>query len=258
MDEVAMFIDFENLRYGLLNNHGEEPDIPLLVEKAKKYGRTSVMKAYADFSEHPDELKRQLHVTGIEVINVLAKRRTIMENNKPVVRIKNAADMFMAIDALIEGWQADNNNKKKTFLIVTGDRDYVKLVTQLRNVFGQKVVIVGVPGCIARDLEIAAGECDHIKIEKTPPTDSLIIKKAIIAMIKRGPSPLTFWSPKLIDQWSNDSRQKIPGKAVERRNALTELFNEKVLTVEIFNRGPKGEAKKAILKEKIAKEKGYL
>jgi len=38
-EEVAVFIDCENLRYGLLNLHGTEPDLQALVEKARKYGR---------------------------------------------------------------------------------------------------------------------------------------------------------------------------------------------------------------------------
>ena len=67
-DEVAMFVDLENLRYGLLNQFGLEPDIPGLVAKAKKYGRPTVMRAYADFTEHPAELSRQLQVAGIEAI----------------------------------------------------------------------------------------------------------------------------------------------------------------------------------------------
>ncbi len=258
MSEVAMFIDFENLRYGLLNNYGEEPDITKLVEKAKKYGRPSMMKAYADFSEHPVESQRQLHLAGIEVINVLAKRRIVTHDNKEVERVKNAADMFMALDAIIEGWQADSGSKKKVFLIVTGDRDFVKLVTHLRNIFGQRVVVVGVPGSVARDLEIAAGEFDHIEIAETAPADMTKVKRAIVAMVKKGPAPLTYWSLKIIDQWSNDARHSIPGKAVERRIAIGELVKEGVLTTRLLDRGTKGKATETVLQEQKAQEVGYL
>lgn len=257
-DEVAMFVDFENFRYSLLNNYGEEPEISVLIEKAKKYGRPSRMRAYADFSEHPKDLERQLHVAGIEVINVLAKRRVYTKDNKSVERIKNAADMFMALDAIIEGWEADKSGKKKNFLIVTGDRDFVKLVTHLRNIFGQHVVIVGVPGCVARDLEVAAGNWDHIDVPKSKSADMQIIKKAIIAMVKKGPAPLHYWSFRTIDQWSLDSRQKIPGKAVERRNAIGELKTEGVLKPHVLNLGKKGEVTEAILDEDLARKLGYL
>ena len=55
-DEVAVFIDLENLRYGLLNQYGIEPDFNKIVEKARAYGRLTMMRAYADFSEHPRRL----------------------------------------------------------------------------------------------------------------------------------------------------------------------------------------------------------
>ena len=43
--EVAVFVDLENLRYSLLNLHGEEPDFAALVEKAKEYGRPTIINA---------------------------------------------------------------------------------------------------------------------------------------------------------------------------------------------------------------------
>ncbi len=52
-DQVAVFIDVENLRYGLINNYGIEPDFRAVVQEAQKYGRPSLMRAYADFAEHP-------------------------------------------------------------------------------------------------------------------------------------------------------------------------------------------------------------
>ena len=52
-DQVAVFIDVENFRYGLINNYGIEPDFQTVVQEAQKYGRPSLMRAYADFAEHP-------------------------------------------------------------------------------------------------------------------------------------------------------------------------------------------------------------
>lgn len=106
------------------------------------------MRAYADFTEHPSELNRQLQVVGIEAINTPVKRNTYKRGTQDVERIKNAADMCLALDAIMEAYEADNSGKKKNFLLVAGDRDYVKLVTLLRNRFGQNVVVVGVPGAV--------------------------------------------------------------------------------------------------------------
>jgi len=60
------------------------------------------MKAYADFSEHPSELNRALQVAGIEAINIPVKRTTYDKGDKSVERVKNAADMVLALDAVLE------------------------------------------------------------------------------------------------------------------------------------------------------------
>lgn len=255
-DEVAVFIDFENLRYGLLNNYGQEPDIMALVEKAKKYGRPSIMRAYADFTEHPPEITRRLQVAGVEAINVPVKRSTRSRGGRQVERIKNAADMVLALDAMIEALEADKNRNSKIFLLVTGDADYVKLVTHLRNRFGQRVVIAGVPGSIANDLITAAGEPpDPVEVAAWSPIDRAVLKKALVAMVKRGPAPLTYWSLKIIDQWSQDSRQGIPGNAKEKRDTIAELVNEGVF---VTSAAPTGKAIQAQLDETKAQELGYL
>jgi len=255
-DEVAVFIDFENLRYGLLNNYGEEPNIMALVEKAKKYGRPSIMRAYADFTEHPPEVTRRLQVAGVEAINVPVKRSTYSKGGGQVERIKNAADMVLALDAMVEALEADKNRNQKVFLLVTGDADYVKLVTHLRNRFGQRVVIAGVPGSIANDLITASGEPpDPVEVAAWTPVDKTVLKKALVAMVKRGPAPLTYWSLKIIDQWSQSARQGIPGNAKEKRDAIGELVREGVL---VHANAPTGNAKQALLDEKKAQELGYL
>jgi uncharacterized LabA/DUF88 family protein len=253
-----MFIDVENLRYSLLNTYGQEPDIDAIVEKAKKYGRPSVMRAYADFSEHPPTLTRQLQVAGIEAINVPVKRTTRDIEGKQVERVKNAADMVLAVDALIEAFDADSDGKCKVFLLVTGDRDYVRLVTQLRNRCGQRVIVAGVPGSVAADLVRAAGEEDPVEVPAVEAVDSVTLKKAIVAMVRKGPSPLSYWTLRLIDQWCQDGRQSIPGTAKAKREAIGELKAEGVLIsreIEVPNRGRVTET---VLSEEEAKSRGYL
>src|SRR4030042_810815 len=120
MEEVAMFIDIENLRYGLLNDFGQEPDFKYLVEKAKKYGRPSMMRAYADFTEHPSELNRQLQIVGIEAIHIPVKRNKYTKGKDIIERVKNAADMALALDAITQALEADGSGKRKTFILVTG------------------------------------------------------------------------------------------------------------------------------------------
>lgn len=257
-EEVAMFIDLENLRYGLLNNYGQEPDFAYLVKKAKKYGRPSIMRAYADFTEHPQEITRRLQIAGIESINIPVKRSTYSHGGKQIERIKNAADMVLALDAMIEALEADKSGISKVFLLVTGDRDYVKLVTQLRNRFEQRVVIVGVPGSVAGDIVSAAGEDDPIEVAQLKPVDKQILKRAIVDMVKKGPAPLSYWTLKTIDQWSQDNRQSIPGTAKERRDVIGILVEEGVLTQKEIETKNKGRVISIVLNEKHARQLKYL
>lgn len=121
--EVAVFIDLENLRYSLLNNHGMEPDFQAIVEKAKKYGRPSKMRAYADFSEHPPGINRQLQIAGIEAINIPVKRTSVKRGQSQEIRVKNAADMVLALDAIVEAFDADSlgrNRKSSSSSRATG------------------------------------------------------------------------------------------------------------------------------------------
>jgi uncharacterized LabA/DUF88 family protein len=258
-EEVAVFIDLENLRYGLLNYHGIEPDLQGLVEKAKKYGRPSIMRAYADFAEHPSELNRALQVAGIEAINIPVKRNIYDRGGKSVERVKNAADMVLALDAVLEAIEAYTARQNKVFLIVSGDRDYIKLVTILRNRYEQRVVIVGVPGQVAADLVAAAGgEKDLIEIKQIPKADKQEIKESIVRMVKRGPAPLRYWSVRVIDQWAQDSRHNIPGTAKDKRDAINELLTEQVLIRKERINEKGGKVTEAILNEDKAKEFKYL
>jgi len=260
-DEVAVFIDFENLRYSLLNHYGQEPDFISVVEKAKRYGRPSVLKAYADFAEHPQHLKQRLHVAGIDAINVNVKRIKRPNDPKGIERVKNAADMFLALDAILEAADADASNKVKTFLLVTGDADYIKLVTLLRNRFGQKVIITGVPGTVGADLVAAAGKEDCIEVTKTAPVDKEELKSAIVKMVKKGCTPLKYWTVTIIDQWCQSERQGITGTAKEKRDAIYELVSENVLVkqeIDLKIVGKKGTATEAILDEAKARDLKYL
>ena len=258
-DEVAVFIDVENLRYGLLNHHETEPDFQSIVVKAQKYGRPSVMRAYADFSEHPTVMNRQLQVAGIEAIHIPVKRTVIPRGQTQVERVKNAADMVLALDALVEAYDADSQGKKRTFLIVTGDRDYVRLVTQIRNRLGQTVVIVGVPGSVSSDLVAAAGNDDPIEVPRIPRVDMVALKKAIVVMAKRGPAPLRYWSMRTIDEWCQDRRQAILGNAKERRDAISALKTEGVLLQQEYQDKKRNRVTtETILDESKAKELSYL
>lgn len=254
--QVAVYLDLENIRYSMLNLHGMEPDFRQMLDKIRRYGRPSVMRAYADFSEHP-EIHRHLQIAGFDPINVPVKRISPPSGRGTVERIKNAADMVLAIDVIIDASDAYATGLQKTFYLVTGDSDYIKLVTQLRNKFGQRVVVCGIPGSMSRDLRLAADGEDAFDVPSISPASDEDIKRAIVAMVKRGPASLQFWSMRILDRWCQDERNAIPGTAKQRRDMLTQLREEGVLLQrEIQFRG--STTTETYLDEQKAIETGFL
>lgn len=254
--QVAVYLDLENIRYSMLNLHGVEPDFRQMLDKIRRYGRPSVMRAYADFSEHP-EIHRQLQIVGFDPINVPVRKISQPNIEGAVERIKNAADMVLAIDAIIEASDAYAAGLQKIFYLVTGDSDYIKLVTQLQNKFGQRVVVCGVQGSMSRDLRAAADEEDAIDVPHVSPAPDEDIKEAIVAMVHRGPAPLQFWSMRVLDSWCQDERNGIPGTTKQRRDMLTQLLAEGVL----LQRGIQfqgGSVTETYLDEQAAVENGYI
>ncbi len=159
--EVALFIDFENIRYGLKNNYGREPDPQMLMAKARKYGPVALASAYADFTEHPDYFRRKLEVAGISPRDV-ARR-------SPDVAHKSSSDMAMLMDVIDCLLDHPNVN---TLVLMTGDSDFIRVVARARNRFGKKVVIAGVPGSVSNDLITAADAADPISEPDWAPVNS--------------------------------------------------------------------------------------
>lgn len=152
-NEVALFIDFENVRYGFLNTYGQEPDPQHLMAKARHYGRVVVASAYADFTEHPSYYRRTLEVAGI-LPRDIPKRRTGSH--------KSSADMVMLmdiVDCLLDRPSVD------TYILMTGDSDFIRVVTRARHRFGKEVIIAAVPGTASADLVASADAEDPLIAE---------------------------------------------------------------------------------------------
>jgi uncharacterized LabA/DUF88 family protein len=149
--EVALFIDFENVRYGLKNNYGREPDPQLLMAKARKYGPVALAAAYADFTEHPDYFRRKLEVAGITPRDI--PRRS------PDVAHKSSSDMAMLMDIIDCLLDRPTVN---TLILMTGDSDFIRVVARARHRFNKRVIISGVPGSVSNDLISSADGADPV------------------------------------------------------------------------------------------------
>ena len=74
-DEIALFIDFENIRYSLINVQRREPDPQELIALARRFGTVMVARAYADWSRQPEFFKGSLTAAMIDRVDCPSKVR---------------------------------------------------------------------------------------------------------------------------------------------------------------------------------------
>jgi uncharacterized LabA/DUF88 family protein len=144
--EVGLFIDFENIRYSVLNTYHRELTGSMLIDLGRRYGRVTLARAYADFNEHPERVQRDLQVAGIQA--VASTTHQVGDRPKGGADIEMLADLFETL--------LDRPNLG-TYMLMTGDRRFIRMVTLLRNRGEKEVVISGVRGSVSNDLIEAAG-----------------------------------------------------------------------------------------------------
>ena len=81
-DEIALFIDFENIRYSLLNVQRREPDPQELISIAGRFGPVMVARAYADWTRQPDFFKGSLTAAMIDRVDCPSKVRDRFRQNQ--------------------------------------------------------------------------------------------------------------------------------------------------------------------------------
>ncbi|MGE5334878.1 MAG: NYN domain-containing protein [Nitrososphaerota archaeon] len=81
-DELALFIDFENIRYSMINVQHREPDPQELIGIARRFGTIMVARAYADWTRQPEFFKGSLMAAMIDRVDCPAKvRERFRQNN---------------------------------------------------------------------------------------------------------------------------------------------------------------------------------
>jgi hypothetical protein len=129
---VAAFVDFENIRYSTINSFGQEPNPISWRDKALSYGLMAVARAYADFDQHPPNMRMKLDVAGFEAQHYPAKRTSDAQGRE---KIQSRADLNFVVDVINT---ALTRPDIETFLLFTGDKDFIRLVTTLRNRLGKR------------------------------------------------------------------------------------------------------------------------
>lgn len=220
--EVAVFVDLENIRYSTINSFGREPDPLVWRDKAMKYGLMAVARAYADFDQHPASVRTKLEVAGFEAQHFPAKRTTDSQGRERVV---SRSDLNFAVDIINTALARPDID---TFLLFTGDKDFIRLVTTLRNRLGRRVVICGIPGSISPDLVTSAGEEDHIVLEPCSDNDVAIVRAihTYIGQLHAGFVPTQSHMSRTL--WRFLDRNALPSEHIEAK--IMEFVRKGILT----------------------------
>ena len=221
-EEVAIFVDFENIRYSTINSFGREPNPLQWRDMALTYGLMGVARAYADFDQHPDSVRTRLDVAGFEAFHYPAKRVTDATGRE---RFTSRSDLNMAVDIINTALVRPDIG---TFIIFSGDKDFIRLVTTLRNRLGKRVIIAGVPGSVSPELVAAAGEELLIEMEPSADVDAAVIV-AIDTYIKQlhdGFVPTQSHMSRTL--WRFLDRSLLPSEHIEAK--VMEFLRKGVLT----------------------------
>jgi uncharacterized LabA/DUF88 family protein len=220
--EVAAFVDFENIRYSSINSFGREPDPLAWRDKTLKYGLMAVARAYADFDQHPPQVRMRLDVAGFEAQHYPAKRTSDGLGRE---KIQSRADLNFVVDVINTALARPDI---ETFLLFTGDKDFIRLVTTLRNRLGKKVVICGVPGSVSPDLVVAAGAEDMLQFPQSADIDRQFVQAidSYVRQLHDGFVPTQSHMSRTL--WRFIDRSVLPSEHIEAK--VMEFLRKGILT----------------------------
>jgi|GEM_PF-1843576 len=174
--DVALLIDFENLKWSLQNRYHIAPSLDSLMEAVGEQGRVVVARAYADWTDGRLRLDApNLYGAGIEPVYVPGG-------------VRNSADVRMAVDAVDLCGRFANIT---TFVLVTGDQDLIHALNHLR-LQGRRVVIVGVGYSTSAFLSASADEVMVYERDIQPVDDEAAGQVAAVSAAGAPPLETTY------------------------------------------------------------------
>ena len=126
--EIAVLVDYENLARGVHEERGPHARVKMraLMHEVAGHGRIVCARAYCDWRMFR-YAQRELGELGVEMVDI------------PELRGKNSADIQMVVDAIDI---AIARRHIGTFVLITGDSDFLPLARKLRE-YGRRVVGIG-------------------------------------------------------------------------------------------------------------------
>jgi uncharacterized LabA/DUF88 family protein len=137
-EDLAIFIDWENIYISTVSEYNSKPNVSAILEKSREYGRIVSATAYADWTDGDfRDAPPTLYSNGISPRYISAR---YFPGGKSQKRRTNSIDVMLAVEC---SDFLHNHPQVDTYVLVTGDGDFIPLVSLLRS-RGKKVVVIGV------------------------------------------------------------------------------------------------------------------
>jgi uncharacterized LabA/DUF88 family protein len=194
--DVALFIDWENFKISLAVGQ-RTPNVSALKEEVSNHGRVVIAKAYADWVTRAPELRGasqflndppSLYAAGIEPVFVPTRApspNATNANGMRTGRIKNSVDVKMTADCIEIAHSYPNIG---TYVLVSGDSDFIHVVNALRTM-GKRVVVIGVSWSTSRRLADNVDTLVLYDVDVDPPVVSTEPASPITQATETAPAP---------------------------------------------------------------------
>ncbi|MGH3088957.1 MAG: NYN domain-containing protein [Rubrobacteraceae bacterium] len=137
-EDLAVFIDWENIYISTVSEYGSKPNVSAILEKSREYGRIVSATAYADWTDGDfRNAPPTLYSNGISPRYISAR---YFPGGRSQRRRTNSIDVMLAVEC---SDFLHNHPQVDTYVLVTGDGDFIPLVSLLRS-RGKTVVVIGV------------------------------------------------------------------------------------------------------------------
>ncbi len=145
--DTVICVDTENGYIRLREQHGHALDAGEVIERAGGWARVLEIRAYGDFTQLPQSLRRHLRQHAVLPIHVPCRTASGQV-------IKDAVDDEIRADLLEIAYV---RRDVRRVVIVAGDGGYVRALTHVRQQ-GKEVVVLAVQGSVSLDLQEFAGD----------------------------------------------------------------------------------------------------
>jgi uncharacterized LabA/DUF88 family protein len=137
-EDLAVFIDWENIYISTVTEYNSKPNVSAILEKAREFGRIVSATAYADWTDGDfRQAPPTLYSNGISPRYISAR---YFPGGRSSKRRTNSIDVMLAVEC---SDFLHNHPQVDTYVLVTGDGDFIPLVSLLRSQ-GKIVVVIGV------------------------------------------------------------------------------------------------------------------